>query len=398
MWLLALSVLVVLIVALVSVLWDPLHRLRPLFRHAGYLDGTAGHHLYYVFLPNPDPDVPVILWLNGGPGFPSMVGMFLENGPLRMDEHMHWTKNMGAWTPFVHMLYLDAPVHTGWSYAEDGAYSDEHEMVEDITRALTQFFQGTGQPYAQNKFYMGGQSYGSHVIPQVATRYPVDGVILANGWVDPYHQLQTTLDMCQKVLTDVPCQDLEPLQTRIFRKIEQGTYREATEAAWQMDAWITAYSTLNKYNIHQQAPFPDMHWLDAYVNTPAIRSLMKGHGHWTWYNAQVREHFEDTMTQSVAPHVQHLLDRDIPVLVLYGDLDGYVNPSGVETWVHALPWQYQHAFQQTSARTLRVEDQARGTIRQYPPLTLVQVDGAGHLTLHDQPRVGQAVLKMWLAA
>lgn len=42
---------------------------------------------YWLFkntsLPS-DATTPLVLWLNGGPGASSMFGLFLENGPLRV--------------------------------------------------------------------------------------------------------------------------------------------------------------------------------------------------------------------------------------------------------------------------------------------------------------------------
>ena len=45
---------------------------------------TEDHNLFYWFFRHSDPNAPLILWLNGGPGATSMNGLFLENGPLRV--------------------------------------------------------------------------------------------------------------------------------------------------------------------------------------------------------------------------------------------------------------------------------------------------------------------------
>lgn len=107
-------------------------------RHwAGHLpakgDGSDKKLFYWLFEPGegaaniPDNDIPLILWINGGPGCSSMDGLWLENGPLRLqlDENNKWTiginehswHNAPAWT-----LYVDQPVGTGLSFSKDKNY------------------------------------------------------------------------------------------------------------------------------------------------------------------------------------------------------------------------------------------------------------------------------------
>lgn len=53
--------------------------------YSGYLQGaTENFQLHYVFVEaqNDSANAPLVLWLNGGPGCSSLLGMFTENGPL----------------------------------------------------------------------------------------------------------------------------------------------------------------------------------------------------------------------------------------------------------------------------------------------------------------------------
>lgn len=98
-------------------------------RHwAGHLpasnDGSDKKLFYWLFEPgggdltniSNEEEIPLILWLNGGPGCSSMDGLWLENGPFRLrksssgndwtiDVNKHSWHTAPAWT-----LYVDQPV------------------------------------------------------------------------------------------------------------------------------------------------------------------------------------------------------------------------------------------------------------------------------------------------
>jgi len=96
------------------------------------IDGDKGI-FYWLFEPGegaaniPDNQIPLILWLNGGPGCSSMDGLWLENGPLRLqlDGNNIWTIgiNEHSWhNAPAYTLYIDQPVGTGLSYSKKGNY------------------------------------------------------------------------------------------------------------------------------------------------------------------------------------------------------------------------------------------------------------------------------------
>jgi carboxypeptidase C (cathepsin A) len=61
-----------------------------------------------------DQDVPVSYLFNTG-----MDGVFVENGIFRMKDDGSLVENPFSWNHNAHMLYLDQPVGTGFSFGDE---------------------------------------------------------------------------------------------------------------------------------------------------------------------------------------------------------------------------------------------------------------------------------------
>lgn len=70
---------------------------------------------YFQAKNNPD-SAPLIIWMNGGPGASSMLALFTENGPCQINPDLTTRENPWSWNTDYNILYLDQPVHTGFSY------------------------------------------------------------------------------------------------------------------------------------------------------------------------------------------------------------------------------------------------------------------------------------------
>ncbi|KAI9236927.1 MAG: Alpha/Beta hydrolase protein [Podila humilis] len=74
---------------------------------------------FYWFFPAIKPkvkDPPLIIWLQGGPGSSSMIGLFFENGPIRVTDNMKLARRPTSWADEYSVLFIDQPVGTGYSY------------------------------------------------------------------------------------------------------------------------------------------------------------------------------------------------------------------------------------------------------------------------------------------
>ncbi|KAF1881596.1 hypothetical protein Lal_00039812, partial [Lupinus albus] len=76
-------------------------------------DISAGRALYYYFVEShhSKEKLPLLLWLNGGPGCPSLLGAVEELGPFRVNiDGKTLYKNRYSWNHVANVLFLESPV------------------------------------------------------------------------------------------------------------------------------------------------------------------------------------------------------------------------------------------------------------------------------------------------
>jgi cathepsin A (carboxypeptidase C)/serine carboxypeptidase-like clade 2 len=136
--------------------------------YAGYLPTTApGHNLFYWFheATSAPADKPLLLWLNGGPGCSSLGGMFVEHGPFVLDADLSVSLNPYSWNVAANVLYLEQPAGVGFSYG--AAAANDTTTAAGSVDALEQFLARFPE-YGGRPFYIAGESYGGHYVPNIA--------------------------------------------------------------------------------------------------------------------------------------------------------------------------------------------------------------------------------------
>ncbi|KAI9804428.1 MAG: hypothetical protein M1825_001327 [Sarcosagium campestre] len=109
-------------------------------------------YFFWYFESRKDPhNAPLSIWMNGGPGSSSLIGLLSENGPCFINNDSNSTTlNSWSWNNEVNMLYIDQPVQVGYSY--DKPVNGTLDIVSG--NVTVQDF-GDDVPEANNTFFVG---------------------------------------------------------------------------------------------------------------------------------------------------------------------------------------------------------------------------------------------------
>lgn len=150
----------------------------PFKLETGYIS-VDDSELFYYFIEsqgNPKED-PIFLWLTGGPGCSSFNGLIYEIGPMEF-VIQNYTGALPklryypyAWTKTASIIFLDAPVGTGFSYSttQDGWTSSDSESAEQSYKFVKKWFNENPQ-YLGVQFFIGGDSYSGITVPLVTLK------------------------------------------------------------------------------------------------------------------------------------------------------------------------------------------------------------------------------------
>ncbi|KAJ8760240.1 hypothetical protein K2173_011652 [Erythroxylum novogranatense] len=185
-------------------------------QYAGYVtvNQQAGRALFYWLIESPgsrQPESrPLVLWLSGGPGCSSVAyGAAEEIGPfhIRPDGKTLYL-NSYAWNKVANLLFLESPAGVGFSYSNttsDLYTAGDQRTAEDAYIFLINWFERFPQ-YKHRDFYITGESYSGHYVPQLSQivfeknkglQNPVinlKGFMVGNAVTDDYHDFIGTFE------------------------------------------------------------------------------------------------------------------------------------------------------------------------------------------------------------
>ena len=376
--------------------------------YSGYLtvNKTCNSNLFFWFFPsqNGDLDSPVVVWLQGGPGASSLFGLFSEHGPVRVDETGQIHPRNITWNSKYHLLFIDQPVGTGFSFTtDDQCYvRNEDEVARDLYSLLIQFFQ-IYYEYASCDFYATGESYAGKYVPAIVYKIHIEnpqaklkiklkGMAIGDGLVDPYNQWDYGPAMYQMGLIDERELEYINLLTELARQaIRQGEYRQAYSIFGDLfdNVYPNKTGLIDAEN-YLRTNFPDelfyyIPWVTANEHRRQIHV-----GNFTYNDGEkVQIALEDDAMQSITNKLTIIANNNYKILIYSGLLDVIIPSSVTMNWVDKFNWNYADQLRNAERIIWKVKEDDRevaGYLKRTHSFFLAWIRNAGHSIPYEQPR------------
>ncbi|EFA81762.1 peptidase S10 family protein [Heterostelium album PN500] len=389
---------------------DPLTQVTP-FTYSGFfqVNETYDQNLFYWFFESQDgnKDAPVVLWLQGGPGGSSLFGLFVENGPYAILENLTMVPRNVTWNEHFSMLYVDNPVGTGFSYTNSmaGYSSNQDQIAANLHSLLVQFF-GVFPQYANNDFYVAGESYAGKYVPALgyyiiqqnklnpSNFINLAGIAVGDGLCDPVTQVTQYANLAFYMgLADLGQQNTMSIyQDKIIQAILSEQWMEANDLFTDLingppDYFQNITGEPDYYDIRKTVEPTYGGNFEAFVNSSMVRNLLHVGNNYFQDNNNVYLALQADIPKSIKPLIPTIIEN-VKVLFYNGQFDFIVGASLTETFMRTIPWEGIPPFVGAERTIWKIpSDQVNvaGYVRQYLSLTQVVVRGAGHILPYDQP-------------
>ncbi|XP_061375863.1 serine carboxypeptidase-like 17 [Gastrolobium bilobum] len=366
--------------------------------------------LFYYFVESESSPMndPLLLWLVGGPGCSGLSAFFYENGPLKFNydnvngSFPELQLNPNAWTKVLNMIYIDAPVGTGFSYSktQQGYYSNDKQWVEHMYDFLRKWLVDHPK-FRSNQLYIGGGSYSGMIVTPLVQKvyedYKAGNLPLLN--------IQSIKASCNG-----DYMNLNPNNTNCM-----SDYEAYSELVRYIDMYqIMNPSCIKRSHKNQRSLFEDLQtihqstsWcrddedaflVELWANDPNVRKHlnvregMKGH-------FKRCKNISDAYTMnvhSVVEYLQNLTNTNLRCLIYIGDLDMTIPYLSTHSIIKSLNLKLNSTW-----RPWFNEGEVAGYTERYKKnehhLTYATVKGGGHVAQEYKPKEVYEMIQKWFS-
>ncbi|XP_053145457.1 lysosomal protective protein-like isoform X2 [Hemicordylus capensis] len=436
---------------------------QPSFKqYSGYLDVDGDKHLHYWFVEaqNSPADKPLVLWLNGGPGCSSMMGLLMEHGPFTIQPDGTTLKyNNYAWNKLAHILYLDSPIGVGYSTSDSKDYRTNDTEVARVNYLALKEFLRLFPEYSSRDLYLTGESYAGIYIPTLAQWVMKDsslnlkGVAVGNGlssyenndnslvYFAYYHgllgsrlwrDLQTYCcsdgkcnffsyenTKCTLAVEDVnhivdesglniynlyaPCDGGMPgayrYQNGVLVTYDQGNnfIRQPRLNSWRKQKLLRLLAAENR--VWLEIPCFNTTAPTTFLNDRRVRQALhiaEDAPEWRVCSSAVNREYKRIYSTMRDQYLKLLSTQKYRILVYNGDVDMACNFLGDEWFVDSLHRQVKGPQRPWTYIEENGEKQIGGFVKEFTNIAFLTVKGSGHMVPMDKPDAAFAMFERFI--
>lgn len=400
------------------------------YQASGYADLTSSQSIWFWFFAarnNPD-TAPLSIWLNGGPGSSSMIGLFQEMGPCRINQdEATVSRNAYSWNEYSNMLFIDQPVGVGYSYGDTVVGTSNDAAIALWKMLQIWFADAKFSKYASRDFAIWTESYGGHYGPTIASYFLDQNAAIAagkitgikinlkvlsigNGLTDPYSQYPGYV----RYAASNPYQPL--VSTSTITSANSSLYQSGgclsqiakCASTNSNSVCSSAQSYCNSrvlsplagnydvYDVRVKNPDPYPYDPTSLLSSSSFRNKIGALKSWTTTNTQVYSNFASTgdWMRNSRPNLEKVINAGVRTLILAGDADYICNYMGFELMVDALQTKFTTEYKQQNWTSWTVTGTTAGQYKNAGTFSYVRVYQAGH----EVPAYGNGKLAVGQAA
>lgn len=391
------------------------------------IDKTNNSKIFYILLTKTQwtekDDSPLTIWLNGGPGATSLIGLFSEMGPLSFSgESNIILKENFSWNKLSHVLLVDQPVGTGYSFT-----NNINAIPKDQAGVSVQFYLYLQKFLTKYDFlnlspiYLMGENYAGKYIPDITDKILSENdkiekgessfthkinfkkILIGNGLFDSKYQRSAAKDLAKGINLLSEYED-ESQYDYLSQKCEFSLANNKADAFKScddvLDYLLSISGDVYRYDVRKPGNEEGIFsYMEKYLNrddtakslnvdTTSIKPPGK---YFSFYNETVKEHMkEDTHFYSSIPKLEKILNNyNIPVYVFAGQFDLVDGPQGIERALHSMNFSFKEEFLNSPRLLWKIPVENKnviaGYIKQAKNLTFITMRNAGHYAQLGRP-------------
>ncbi|KAI0649645.1 alpha/beta-hydrolase [Trametes meyenii] len=396
---------------------------------SGYIDVGKNMSMWFWFFEarhNPE-HAPFTIWLNGGPGCSSMIGLFQEHGPCQVNPDGKTTVlNPFSWNNISNIIYIDQPIGTGFSFGTVDVNSTFASAPAVWTAFQILFESKQFAKYKRRELILATESYGGHYGPEFVTFFDeqnakihnrtlkgeainVDVLMINNGWYDPLIQNQAYVDFATNAPGYGPLQTPEVLAKLNQSFFEPGGCRDQEMACYAAgesaasnavcikadnfcveNVFVPAVGDRDSDDLRQNSstpnPFPPGFYVDFLRNATVLEKI-GAQGRYTECSNAVGRQFGRTGddARTLLPQLAALADSKLKILLWAGDADINCNWLGGQASALAMDWYGAVRLQNTLPLNITLNGRTIAAVQNVDNFTFARVFEAGHEVPAFQP-------------